>query len=105
MVKNRGAPIQHVYFVTTLQLEPENVKRSRCVGYFLKPADAFTCVEENWGDIYENGYYEYAVVEEVKPGIYSYPRKEWWYKWKKGVGYLETEKPEAMKRTVGFSVG
>lgn len=101
-----------IYTVTTLTtdynptLDDTVILRQRCVGYFFNIRDAKRCIEENWGDIYENGHYTHAVIEKVEHGIYSYPREEWWYEWNKDIrGYSSIEKPEGLKNAVGFGIG
>ena len=105
-----------IHTVTTLHTEYDpgmdqtNVVRSRCVGYFFDIEKARQCIEENWGDIYENGHYNMAVIETVRPGIYAYPRPEVWFTWMKrsqtDQGYkLIAEKPEGLKNVVGFGIG
>jgi hypothetical protein len=102
----------HIHTVTTLTLDYNPildntvVLRSRCVGYFFDLKDAILCVTENWGDLYECGYYTHAVIETVKPGIYSYPRPELWHRWSKETkGYQLIAKPEGLKNVVGFGIG
>jgi len=104
-----------IYTVTTLHLEYEPHRdetllvRTRCVGFYPGIEDAVNCILENWGDIYENGHYNHAVIEEVKPGIYAYPRLEWWYKWDKNEEspgyYLIPKKPKSLENSVGFGIG
>ena len=69
-----------IFTVTTLNLEK---KRSRTVGYFLSLEEAKRCVEENWGDIYEMGWYPEAVIEEVEAGLYPSPFEfaQYFYRW------------------------
>lgn len=79
--------------------------RSRTWGWYYDLAIAKKCVEENWGDMYENDYFE-AVIEEVPEGsVTNIPTKEFWYKWKgsweKG-GYKSWKKPKKYEGIVGF---
>lgn len=103
-----------IYIITTLTtnynptLDDTVILRRRCVGYYPYLSDATRCILENWGDIYENGYYSHAVIEEVKPGLYNYDRREWWYKWHRNEekpGYYLIDKPEGLRRIVGFGIG
>ena len=104
---------QDIHTVTTVHIEYEPlmdeliIVRFRCVGYFFDLKEAIDCVLKNWGDIYENGHYNHAVIESVSPGIYSYPRGELWHVWRKGdkPGYQLINKPEGLRRTVGFGIG
>ena len=95
-----------VYFVATIRnIDIEGTMGTRVVGYFEDLETAKKCVEENWGDIYENGYYKYAVIEDVEPGLYmSAEATPIFYKWKDGK-YQEIEKPSELKGIVGFTIG
>ena len=53
---------------------------TRCVGYFFNLKDAKHAVLFNQADIFEHCY-NLAVVEEVREGLYSVGRREWWYEW------------------------
>ena len=68
----------------TNQPDWEAVERSRCVGYYHEFDVAEWAVVNNNGDIYENGYYPYAVIEQVEPGIYPTGaiKHRHFYEWK-----------------------
>ena len=80
---------------------------SRTVGYFEDLEKAKQCVKENWGDLCEAGYYEYAVIEDVELGIYqSYKSNPIFYKWNdKDLEYQEIERPNQFKGWAGFTIG
>jgi hypothetical protein len=100
-----------IYTVTTLQTLDVKEKIEKHMGdrtpaWFSNWEDANDCVTENWGDIYENGHFPYAVIEKVPEGLYQYERMEWWYKWDTVIGsYRLIEKPEEKKCIVGFGIG
>ncbi len=50
------------------------------VGFFHEKENAFDAVKGNACDINETCY-EYAIVEEVKPGIYSSTHNRWFFKY------------------------
>ena len=102
-----------IYTITTIPATFPH-KDSRCVGWFEHCDDAFNEIRHNAGDIYEEGHYRYAVIEEVQPGIYTFPRKEFWFEWYEGrpdsgfpsSGYIILEnKPNRFKQTVCWSMG
>lgn len=102
-----------IYTLTTIPATFPH-KSSRCVGWFESCVDAFTEVRHNSGDIYEEGHYRYAVIEEVSPGIYTFPRQEFWFEWNEGridkefpsSGYIILEnKPNRFKQTACWSMG
>jgi len=97
--------IQSIFTVTTIPRIPH--KPLRCVGFFFSLEDAEDEVVNNTYDICEEGYYSHCVIEEVKPGIYFFPRNEFWYKWDyKTESYVRLkEKPDRWKRTVCFGIG
>jgi len=94
-----------IFTITTVRKDP--VKNPRCVGFYYNLVNAITAVEENHGDIYEEGYYPYCVIEAVKEGIYCIDRKEFWFKWnKKENGYKPIpSKPENYRTVVCFGIG
>jgi hypothetical protein len=101
-----------IYTITTLKTihvyrNPAHASElgCRCVGFFHKLEDAIETVEENYCDIYENGYYPFAVIEAVKEGMYNIGNNdEWWFQWKYD-GYEQIEKPSVLKNTCGFGIG
>lgn len=95
-----------VYFVSTIiNIDIEGTIGTRTVGYFEDLETARQCIEENWGDIYEDGYYKYAVIEDVEPGLYmSGSATPIFFKWIDGK-YQEIEKPAELKGIVGFTIG
>lgn len=98
MVKN--------YFITTLYIKNNEIIRGRCVGYFSDLNDAIDAVKSNVGDIYEEGYYNYCVIEEIPEGIYQYDFKPKWFKWDKSVeGYVEFEEHNKIDYEIGFAIG
>lgn len=95
-----------VYFVATIRnIDIEGTTGTRVVGYYEDLETARKCVEENWGDIYEDGYYKYAVIEDVEPGLYrSCDSTPIFFKWEDG-GYEEIDKPTELKGFFGFTIG
>ncbi|MHA1169738.1 MAG: hypothetical protein ACTSRU_18060 [Candidatus Hodarchaeales archaeon] len=102
-----------IYTVTTIPFDYPS-RPTRCLGWFNSCEDAFNEVRNNSGDMFEDGHYRYAVVEEVAQGIYTFPRKEFWFEWNEGrvrvstpsPGYVRIEKkPKRFNQTVCFSMG
>ena len=93
-----------IFTVTTIQRAL--VAPVRCVGFFHELENAHEWLRLNEGDINEDGYYPFAVIEEVKPGFYTFPREERWYQWNKDTKrYVPCEKPERFKSTFGWGMG
>ncbi len=67
------------------------------VGFFHEEESAIEAVKANACDIYETCY-EYAVVEEVTPGLYSWKRNCWCFKYDGDLDeYVQIEVPEIVK--------
>ena len=94
-----------IFTITTVR--GDLTKPNRCVGFYFDLIKAITAVQENHGDIYEEGYYPYCVIETVKEGIYDIDRTELWFKWDKELqGYKGLpEKPAEYKNIVCFGIG
>lgn len=100
-----------IFLVTTIRAFVEG--GSRCIGFFHTLEEAQFIVDNNHGDINENNYYPYCVIEEVKPGIYRPAIKEYWYKWTKvyktadivQTQYFPIEKPKKFSKIVCFGIG
>jgi len=99
-----------------LTIKDERIARSRCWGYFINFEDAEKCIKENWGDIYEYGYYNHAVIESVPEGICPKATEKWysakfnknWYQPNYEKDFYEIEeidKPHFLKQIIGFSIG
>jgi hypothetical protein len=83
-------------------------KRSRCWGWYRDVDRARKIVLENRTDIYENGYYDLALIEPMGEGVCSYQGDsgEWYdVEYKADLDYVVTkiEKPLRLKQIVGFS--
>jgi|WetSurMetagenome_2_1015567.scaffolds.fasta_scaffold241695_2 hypothetical protein len=94
-----------IYTITTINLKDGNWD-TRCIGYHFSEKLAIKEVEHNGGDMHEDSY-EYAVVEEVKDGLYDINRKETWFKWNEAREKYEIldEKPEMFRRTCCYGIG
>lgn len=78
----------------------------RVWGYFTSLEDAYVTVTMNDGDIFEDGYYEEAVIEAIPPGILPEITERWWYRYDKGTGKASRcEVPEHFTRIVGLAMG
>lgn len=63
-----------MYVVTTVRYDDH-----RNVGYYLIEELASRAIELNSCDIFEDGYYHYAVVVYVAPGLYPNVEEIQWY--------------------------
>ena len=71
-----------IFTVQVLAIDGKGqIKRHRNWGYYLKFKDAEEVIINNITDIYEAGYYNYGLVNEMPPGILvGHEKKEHWYK-------------------------
>lgn len=93
-----------MYFVNTFKdtISPQN----RCVGYFKSFDDAKRIILNNIGDIYECGYYPYAMIEKIEEGLYSNSRIVTFFKWSSVKNmYIECKVPETFLHLAGFAIG
>ena len=108
------------YFVVTIR--PGGLD-SRTVGWFNCKDDAVQVIRENMGDINEDGYYRYAMVEELGQGLYPVPNPldgshETWFSWKNQyiephadgdifheAGYYPCDKPAKFDKVICWAVG
>jgi hypothetical protein len=109
--------MKNIYVLTVMQLGDEQcaIKRSRTWGWFPDLAEAEKVVRSNAPDIYANGAYTTAVVEEMGAGPLTLATSEHWYRAKRikpgGIespGTYEVEpidKPELLRGIVGFGMG
>jgi len=74
-----------IFIITTLHPEKG---RFRTVGWFPTLEEAQKVLEKNWGSLNEAGWYPYAVIEAIAPGLYPTSDKApegqqygWWYEY------------------------
>lgn len=105
-----------IFTITVLKMTENNtdIKRQRTWGYAETLEEAQTWVLENACDMFEDGYYQHAVIEKFGPSPLAHPEQENWYfaayeKDSDGevVGPLvePIAKPESLKNTCSFAMG
>ena len=63
------------------------------MGFFHEKENAIEAVKFNACDINETCY-DYAIVEEVKPGLYSWPHNRWFFKYDRDIDeYIQIDTP------------
>lgn len=76
--------MEHIYAITTIGLpdrdtQPHDITvneiryRVRTVGVYKSEEDARRVLTSNWGGLSEDGYYEFAIIEELPFGLYPIP--------------------------------
>lgn len=69
-----------MYFITTLRICGNIVDDCRTVGYFSSYGEAYRLCMKNAYDIFEDGYYQYAVITFVEEGMYPNTTEQQWFK-------------------------
>lgn len=92
-----------MYFITTISKKNGN----RCVGYYANEQDAIDAVTCNACDLNEAGYYPYAIIENVKEGLYQYDQSPIWFKYNEDTEeYEKSDRPDFIPSNyVGFGIG
>lgn len=100
--------MEKIYLVSTLNCRDK--MDVRCWGFFLSLADAEETILKNDGDILENGTYDFALIEEVEPGLACFQGPvEHWYSIKlnddNSYKINKCDKPYVLKSVVCFGMG
>ena len=73
------------------------IPHDRAPGYFRKLEEAFDCISHNRGDIFEDGYYNYAVIECIGQGLYPQVQEiQWFYYDRMDHSILTVERPHIL---------
>lgn len=112
--------IPPIYIVTTLVVREDGSRKSRRTwGWHPTLADARHAVSTNDADIFENDY-NYAVIEEARPGSMTLCENRWWFKvirdaerdpggalrgWFIATGAEECGEPEWARQTINYGIG
>jgi hypothetical protein len=98
--------ITTVFFVH-VRHEAEN--RGRTWGFYTTPERAEQAIRNNEGDMFEVGYFDLALIEEISEGIFADVISERWFRATqtgKFVYNIEPiAKPEKYKQVSNFSIG
>lgn len=98
--------MSNIFVVTTINNSP---RRLRSIAWFSCQDKAMQAVEENWGDMCELGYYKYAVIEELREGLYPMPVSRWLYIWndtdKNYLRVSPSKHPKWVNDIISFGVG
>lgn len=107
---NKEKPI---YLITTFtKLEPNaenkffpNFGSTRAVAFYYSFFDAYTTVKYNNCDMWETCY-DYAVIEELLPGMYPLGESRWFFKYNRTIdSYEPIGEPDFMKHYTNFTIG
>ena len=83
-----------MYFITTVRVIDGKIDDKRPVGYFIDYHEAKIRVEGNSCDMFEAGYYKYAVILKITEGIYPHQEEVQWFEYCKITdNVVEIKKP------------
>lgn len=96
-----------IYTVTTIRSIAENEPSgSRCVGWFHECDIAIMCLVKDYADLWELGFYPYAVIETVPEGLYPHDMNPLWFAWHDETkGYEPIDRPESQRNIYGYGIG
>lgn len=78
---------------------------SRVIAFYHEKETAIEAVKANAGDMYETCY-DYAIVEEVEPGLYSGSITRWVFKYNRDIkGYEPIDEPDILKHACSITIG
>jgi len=105
---------KYIFVVTVLRikfgtfLSVENID-SHSLGWFSKFTDAEMAILNNQLDLFEEGYYKYAVIEKVPEFLSHTPAEEHWYECIKctwpDIEIEKIKKPEFLHNICRFGMG
>ena len=81
---------------------------SRCIGIYTDVNLATEAVLNNYGDMYEEGWYPLAVIEAKDSDVVyaGFLDEQHWFEWdKEKCGYQPIPRPERFERICGWGVG
>lgn len=76
-----------MYFILTIGFKNGEIAHQRCIGYYRHFETAQKRVLDNACDMFEDGYYNYAIVAKLEQGIYpqlGHIEYQWYYYDKEG---------------------
>lgn len=83
------------FAIIALHIKHDLSDATTIVGVFSSFADAEQSVLSNNGDIYEYGWHDQVVIEELDFGLYPFPHQQSFYKWSGDFDgkYVKYDKP------------
>lgn len=79
-----------MYFLTTYRIIDGQIDDRRTIGIHSSYAYLYDIAIDNYYDIYECGYYQYACITFVKEGIYQNNVEQQWFQFNKETNMGET---------------
>ena len=97
-----------IHTVTTIPHHPDDPRKHlmspRCWGFYGTREEAIAGLKHNVDD--ECGYYNYAIIERFKSGIYAESDQEQWFKYDfDSVHWVEIVKPSFSEHLINYGIG
>lgn len=93
-----------MYFLTMIS-DIEQAYAVRCFGFFEDLTTPQEILFGNLTDVRE-GCYDYAVIEDMDPGLYPFSHSVLWYKYDKYKdGYYAIPTPKEFENVYNFGIG
>ena len=94
-----------MYFIVTIRTLDRIVDDQRCVGYYKRYSPTHDKVMNNNCDIFEDGYYRYAVIIKVDQGLYPDRTEVQWFERYVDGSVATIERPERLDGWYPYVVG
>lgn len=109
-MKRKTPKENHIYVMTVFRFRVKTPEKysTRVWGWYPTFDEANQAVRKNFGDMFECGYYQMALIEKMNAGCVAMCEQEWWYKasYKEGkTKVTRTKKPKQFEGIVHFSMG
>jgi hypothetical protein len=95
--------LKTIFTLTVVNVVPE--KSGGCIAWYASRDNALDAIESNLGDIHE-GYFNYAVIEEVEEGQGCIAKVVAWFHWDKDYSkWMECERPKEFDGVCNWGIG
>lgn len=95
-----------MYLVITMYVSRDGQWiRERCPGYYRHIETAINRVLVNAGDMFERGYYNYALILKLDQGLYPQGEEVYWFKYGSEGDIDYCSRPEGLTRNLPVIIG
>ena len=81
LLKKGMGIMKEIYVISTIRLNAEGIDDQRPIGFFRDYHEAKIRIEGNSCDMFEAGYYKYAVILKITEGIYPHQEEVQWFEY------------------------
>lgn len=107
-MKNKKSRRNFIFVTTVFRFKSQNPTR-RVWGWHSSFDEANKSILQNFGDVFECGYYQMGLIEKMSDGSMAMSKQEWWYRATTHpngkIKISRAEKPKKLKNVVHFSMG